>query len=178
MDKTEANLLPINEEKLNYSDDIYEKPVYESTLQLPVRPPTRKLTRMFKSKTYNQIMSTICFVLFIIGFFWSVFKNGEVDVQKIQKYADLLFFETGAKPRCERMSSEEINRFLVYLQNSTTCPSMVGDSFWPYCERAIPFTADIYTCCENNQFQSLKLGSIDMNYNNVLFLMDALKRAF
>jgi len=55
---------------------------------------------------------------------------------------------------------------------------MIGVSFWPECERAIPFTADIYTCCENNQFKSLKLGSIDLDYNNVLFLMHALRRMF
>jgi len=178
MEKTEDKLLPFTNDKLNLSDDLYDNPVYESTLQLPLRPPTRRLTKIFKSRTYNQIMSTICFVLFIIGFLWSVYKNREVDVQKIQKYADLLFFETGAKPRCERMSSEEINRFLVYLQNSTTCPSLLGDPFWPYCERAIPFTADIYICCENDQFQSLKLGSIDLDYNNILFLIQALKRTF
>jgi len=148
MKKTEAELLPFNQDLLNLSEDLYEKPVYESTIHLPNRPPGRRLTKIFKSRTYNQIMSTICFVLFIIGFFWSVFKNGTLDVQKIQTYADLLFFETGAKPRCERMSSDQLNRFLDYLQNSTTCPPLIGDSFWPNCERAIPFTANIYTCCE------------------------------
>jgi len=112
MEKTETELLSINDEKLNYKDDLYEKPVYQSTLHLPIRPPTRRLTGMFKSKTYNRIMSTVCFVLFIIGFFWSMFKNGEVDIQKIQKYADLLFFETGA--------NQDVNE----------CPVKKSTGFW------------------------------------------------
>jgi len=177
MDKAEVELLPINRDLVNTVDE-YENPVYDSTIQLPIRPPTGPLSKIFTSKVYNRTMSTICFILFVIGFFWSFYKNGSIDATKIQSYVDLLFFEPGEKPRCERMSRDQIYNFLTFLQNSTTCPYKVGDSMWPYCDRAIPFTAKIYTCCENEQFKSLKIGSIDLDNNNVQFLMNALKRVF
>jgi len=175
--KQEIELLPLNE-AISSIGETYEPPVYESTVQVPIRPPKGRLSKLINIRSYNRIISTICFVLFVVGFIWSVVKNGSIDVKTIQNYADLLFFEPGSKPRCERMSHNELNRFLIYLQNSTTCPANVGDPFWPYCERTIPFTADIYTCCENDQFHSLKLGSIDLNYENVLFLINAIQRVF
>jgi len=116
-------------------------------------------------------------VLFIFGFLWSGFKNRSLEGQKVQTYFDLLFFEHGPKPKCERMSFEQIENFWLYLQNATACPPEI-DLFWPYCERAIPFSADIYTCCENDQFQRLKLGSIDLDYKDVLFMIETLKRGF
>jgi len=88
MTKTESKLLPFTNDQLNSSVDLYDKPVYECTLQMPIRPPTRRRTKMFMSRTYNQFLSTICFVLFIIGFFclcsrmakWTLkkFKNTQI----------------------------------------------------------------------------------------------------
>jgi len=59
MDKNEAKLLPFTTDELNSSEELYEKPVYETTIQFEIRPPTGKLTKIFKSRTYNQILSTI-----------------------------------------------------------------------------------------------------------------------
>jgi len=180
MNKTEADLLPnaTNAVGTGFETSQFEQPVYQSTIKTPLRPPTGMLSNGFTDKRYNKILSTICFVLFIIGFLWSMFNTGENSHQNLKSYSDLLFFTSGTKPRCERMSREQGNLFSNYLENATTCPSSIGDSVWPDCERAIPFTSEIYVCCENDQFKSLKLGSIDLNYNNVLFLLDALRRAF
>jgi len=177
MKKAEVELLPINKDLVDTVEE-YENPVYDSTIQLPIRPPAGAMSRIFTSKVYNRLISTICFILFLIGFFWSFYKNGSIDAVKIQSYVDLLLFEPGVKPRCEHMSKDQISNFLTFLQNSTTCPSKVGNLMWPYCDRAIPFTADIYTCCENNKFKSLKIGSLDLDSNNVQFLIKALKRVF
>lgn len=68
-----------------------------------------------------------------------------------------------------------MSEFADYLTNDTLC-TYSGDSWWPYCEKVIPFTADIYTCCENNMFKSLKIGSIDLDKQSFTFLAQALKR--
>jgi len=180
MVRTEADLIPNGTDVADpgFVTSQFEQPVYQSTIQMPIRPPTGRLSNMFTNKTYNKILSTICFTLFIIGFLWSMFNTGKINHKNFKSYSDLLFFTSGTKPICERMSWEQISMFSKYLKNATTCPASVGDPLWPDCERAIPFTADIFVCCENDQFKSLKIGSIDLNYKNALFLMEALKRGF
>lgn len=180
MNKSERELLNITSDRgvEEPQEQIYETRVYEPTTT-PVhhQAPATMLSRMFNNEACNRYLSTICFILFMIGFLWSVFRTGSVNVQKLQEYADLFFFEPGFKPRCERMTGDQIDKFVNYLLNDTLCTT-VGDSWLPYCEKVIPFTADIYTCCEDNHFKNLKIGSMILNKQNVLYLAHALKRAF